>query len=374
MRVAEEMGERFPNHVGYAVRFEEAIDADHLQIKFMTDGLLVREMMLDPLLSQYSCIMLDEAHERSLYTDICLGLLKKVLRRRPDLRLIVSSATLDAEEFFDFFNIPIVVSSTQDPDLSSTTSTTTSTSTSTQIKHSAAVISIPGRTFPIQVLFAASPVKDYRQAMIETVLNIHKTEEEGDILCFLTGQDEIEFCASALRDHSVSSSSISPSCPHLKILPLYSGLPVDQQRRVFESYPMHRKVIIATNIAETSITIPGVVYVIDSGFVKVRIFHSDSGTESLAITPISQSAANQRAGRAGRTKAGKCFRLFTESTFLNDLSPNSVPEIQRTNLAPVCVQLKALGIDNILKFDFMSPPPVNHLSFSLEVCLSISLS
>uniref|UniRef100_A0A672HAF1 Probable ATP-dependent RNA helicase DHX35 n=1 Tax=Salarias fasciatus TaxID=181472 RepID=A0A672HAF1_SALFA len=327
-RVAEERGALLGHEVGYTIRFDDCSDPQATRIKFLTDGMLVREMMADPLLKKYSVLILDEAHERTLYTDIAIGLLKKIQKKRRDLRLIVASATLDAKKFHDFFNL----NETDDPN-----------------KDTCGILTVEGRTFPVDVFYTVSPVPDYVKATVETVLKIHETEDDGDVLAFLTGQEEVEKVVSLLQEQARSLSRYGMK-KHLRILPMYSGLPYAEQMRVFERVPASvRKIVVATNIAETSITINGIVFVIDCAFVKLRAYNPRTAIESLVVTPISKASASQRAGRAGRNRPGKCFRLYTEEDF-EKLPPSTVPEMQRSNLAPVILQLKALGIDNVLRF------------------------
>ncbi|XP_043351663.1 probable ATP-dependent RNA helicase DHX35 isoform X5 [Dermochelys coriacea] len=315
-RVAEERGAVLGHEVGYCIRFDDCTEPQATRIKFLTDGMLVREMMADPLLTRYSVLMLDEAHERTLYTDIAIGLLKKIQKKRGDLRVIVASATLDAEKFRDFFN----QNETNDPS-----------------KDTSMILTVEGRTFPVDVFYIQSPVPDYVKSTVETVMKIHQSESDGDILAFLTGQ-----------------------------------------------------VIVATNIAETSITINGIAFVIDCGFVKLRAYNPKTAVECLVVVPVSKASANQRAGRAGRNRSGKCYRLYTGSfrycVYQRRMSGNrpnnkeedfeklpqsTVPEMQRSNLAPVILQLKALGIDNVLRFPFLSPPPAQSMVQALELLYAL---
>jgi ATP-dependent RNA helicase DDX35 len=318
----------------------------------MTDGLLIREALVDPLLTRYSVVMVDEAHERSISSDILLGLLKKIRKRRPELRIIISSATLQAEEFLRFFS----------------DNNTEETPTGSEVPKVGSIISLEGRTYPIDVLYLESPAEDYVEKTISTVFDIHTTEPNGDILVFLTGREEIE---SAVQAVSERSSQLPPGSKSLLPMPLYAGLTTEQQMYVFEEAPAnHRKVIFSTNIAEASVTINGIVYVVDCGFVKLRAYNPKTGIETLTATPVSKAAAAQRAGRAGRTKPGKCFRLYTEDSF-RSLPDANVPEIQRSNLAPFILQLKALGIDNVLRFDFLTPPPAELMTKALELLYSL---
>jgi ATP-dependent RNA helicase DDX35 len=351
IRVAEEFGCELGKEVGYSIRFED-VTSSSTRIKFLTDGLLIREALIDPLLSRYSVIMVDEAHERSISTDILLGLLKKICKRRPELRVVISSATLQAEAFLEFF------SAEQDA----------SARGETVEGKVGAIISIEGRTYPIDVLYLEASAEDYVEKAITTVFDIHTQESDGDILVFLTGRDEID---KAVQEVALKSAQLPSGTKALLPLPLYAGLPTDQQMYVFDEAPENtRKVVFSTNIAEASVTINGVVYVVDSGYVKLRAFDPRTGIESLTATPISKASAAQRAGRAGRTRPGKCYRLYTEESYLF-LPDANAPEIQRSNLAPFILQLKALGIDNVLRFDFISPPPAELMIKALELLYSL---
>ena len=342
-RVAEEMGCKLGQEVGYSIRFEDVTSAA-TRIKFLTDGLLLREALVDPLLSRYSVIMVDEAHERSLSTDILLGVLKKIRKRRAELRIIVSSATLQAEDFLAFFK-----GSGDDQSIGK-------------------IISLEGRMYPVDILYTETPVEDYLEKAVQTVFDIHTKEPDGDILVFLTGREEIDNAVQAISERS---AQLHPRAQAMMPLPLYAGLSTEQQMYVFEPAPEEtRKVIFATNIAEASVTIDGIAYVVDTGFVKLRAFNPLTGIETLTATAISKASATQRAGRAGRTKSGKCFRLYTEETY-QSLEESGIPEIQRSNLAPVILQLKALGIDNIVGFDFITSPPAELVIRALELLYSL---
>ncbi|XP_033695297.1 probable ATP-dependent RNA helicase DHX35 [Delphinus delphis] len=348
-RVAEERGAVLGHEVGYCIRFDDCTNPLATRIKFLTDGMLVREMMVDPLLTKYSAIMLDEAHERTLYTDIAIGLLKKIQKKRGDLRLIVASATLDAEKFWDFFN----QNDTSDP-----------------TRDTCVILTVEGRTFPVDIFYLQSPVPDYIKSTVETVMKIHQTEGDGDILAFLTGQEEVETVVSMLIEQARALGRTGMK-RHLRVLPMYAGLPSFEQMKVFERVSRTvRKVIVATNVAETSITISGIVYVIDCGFVKLRAYNPRTAIECLVVVPVSQASASQRAGRGGRSRSGKCYRLYTEEAF-DQLPQSTVPEMQRSNLAPVILQLKALGIDNVLRFHFMSPPPAQSMVQALELLYAL---
>lgn len=346
-RVAEERGSFIGEEVGYSIRFDDCCNPQTTRVKFLTDGVLLRETMSDPLLSQYSVIMLDEAHERTLHTDIMIGLLKKIKKKRKDLRIIVSSATLDAEMFKDFFNSNI---------------------TNDKSKDTAAILSVKGRSYPGDIHYTLSPVPDYLKTTVDTVMGIHKEEPHGDILAFVTGQDEVESVVSQLIERA---RSLPKGSQYLKVLPMYGGLPHAEQMLVFKPTPHNtRKVVVATNIAEASITINGIVYVIDCGYVKLRAYSPKVGVESLLVVPVSQASANQRAGRAGRVRSGKVYRLYTEHDFLA-LNPATVPEMQRCNMASVLLQLKCLGIDNILRFNFPARPPAQSMIRGLELLYAL---
>lgn len=375
MRVAEEVGCEVGKEVGYSIRFEDVTSAS-TKIKFLTDGLLLREALVDPLLSRYSVIMVDEAHERSLSTDILLGVLKKILKRRPkDLRIIISSATLQAEEFLTFFTgdqeatPKLADEAVSLDDLIAQGSAAPSNTNDGQLGGDIGrIINLEGRMYPVDVLYLEAPSEDYVEKAVQTVFDIHTKEPEGDILVFLTGREEID---SAVQAISERTASLHPRAQQVMALPLYAGLSTEQQMYVFEEAPENtRKVIFSTNIAEASVTIDGIVYVVDSGFVKLRAFNPITGIDTLTATSVSKASATQRAGRAGRTKPGKCYRLYTESTFAS-LAPSTVPEIQRSNLAPVILQLKALGIDNIARFNFLTPPPAELIIRALELLYSL---
>ncbi|CAO3647358.1 unnamed protein product [Cunninghamella blakesleeana] len=341
-RVADEMDVQLGQEVGYNIRFEDNTSPKTF-LKYMTDGMLLREAMSDPKLSRYSAVILDEAHERTLNTDILMGLLKEICRKRKDLQVVVMSATLDAGKFQKYFD-------------------------------NAPLLTVPGRTFPVEIYYTPEPERDYLEAAIRTVLQIHVSEGEGDILVFLTGEEEIEQACRKIEaegDELIRSQGAGP----LKVVPLYSTLPPQAQQKIFEPAPPPRKeggkpgrkIVVSTNIAETSLTIDGIVYVIDPGFAKQKVYNPRIRVESLLVSPISKASAQQRAGRAGRTRPGKSFRLYTESAFNKELIEQTYPEILRSNLSSVVLQLKKLGIEDLVHFDFMDPPAPETLMRALEL-------
>ncbi|GAB5360696.1 hypothetical protein AAMO2058_000649300 [Amorphochlora amoebiformis] len=330
-RVSEEQDCTLGDLVGYSIRFEDVTGPD-TKIKYMTDGMLLRESINDPDIEKYSVIIMDEAHERSLNTDVLFGLLRKVCSNRRDLKLIVTSATMDSKKFSDFFG-------------------------------GSPVFKIPGRTFKVEVQFHRSVVEDYLDAAVKQILQIHLGSPPGDILVFMTGQEDIEATCSVLVDRI---DQIGEGVKPLSILPLYSQMPSELQAKIFQKAPPGvRKCIVSTNIAETSLTVDGIRYVIDSGFCKLKVFNPRIGMDSLRVTPVSRANADQRAGRAGRTTNGFAFRLYTESQFHWEMLQTTVPEIQRTNLGNVVLLLKSLGVENLLEFDFMDPPPQENICNSM---------
>ncbi|TPX36660.1 hypothetical protein SmJEL517_g01349 [Synchytrium microbalum] len=335
-RVADEMRIPLGTKVGYAIRFERKAAAN-TAITYMTDGLLLREAASDPLMSKYDCVICDEAHERSLETDVLFGLLKTAVVKRPTLRVYVMSATLDVEKFSDFFG-------------------------------KCPIFSIPGRMFDVDIFYLkkmklAALKSTYIQRSVDTVLHVHKNEEPGDVLVFLTGQNEIDQAMRRLEDEldELHSADIKYGNLLRKVVayPIYSALETIEQRAIFDPPPRDtRKVIFSTNIAQTSITIPGIRYVVDSGFVKQKMYDPSTGMDALLVVPVSQASATQRAGRAGRTDVGKVYRLYSRDTF-DEMDVDTMPEIQRSSLIGTVLTLKQLGIDDILGFEFIDPPDPN---------------
>jgi pre-mRNA-splicing factor ATP-dependent RNA helicase DHX38/PRP16 len=297
----------------------------------MTDGVLLRESLNGQDLDKYSCIIMDEAHERALNTDVLMGLIKKVLARRRDLKLIVTSATMNSDRFSRFYG-------------------------------GAPEFVIPGRTFPVDIQYSRSPCEDYVDSAVKQVLAIHVSQAAGDILVFMTGQEDIEVTCELIEERL----KLLNDPPKLLILPIYSQMPADLQAKIFDkAAPGVRKVIVATNIAETSLTVDGIMYVVDAGFSKLKVYNPRMGMDTLQIMPISQANASQRAGRAGRTGPGKAFHLYTELAFKNEFYIQTIPEIQRTNLANTVLLLKSLGVKDLLDFHFMDPPPQDTITTSL---------
>ncbi|PIA46633.1 hypothetical protein AQUCO_01500283v1 [Aquilegia coerulea] len=358
-RVAEECGVALGEKVGYSIRFED-VTSTSTRIKYMTDGLLLREALLDPYLSRYAVIIVDEVHERTVHTDVLLGLLKNVqnarsksvnndqqlekesadqclgflkrCQRRSPLKLIIMSASLDARIFSQYFG-------------------------------GAKAVHIQGRQFPVDMFYTYHPPQYYLDASLTAILQIHLEEDPGDILIFLTGQEEIESLEKLVKD---SLKQLPENNKKLIVVPIFSSLPSERQMRVFvPAPPGFRKVILATNIAETSVTIPGIKYVVDPGFVKARFYDPNKRLESLIVIPISKAQALQRSGRAGRDGPGKCFCLYPENEF-EKLEESPKPEIKRCNLSNIILQLKALGVDDVVGFGFIEKPSRQSFVKSLE--------
>ncbi|KAK0499748.1 P-loop containing nucleoside triphosphate hydrolase protein [Armillaria luteobubalina] len=316
-RVAEEMDVQLGRHIGYSIQFEDMIEPGTTFLKYMTDGMLLREAMNDPNLEQYSTIILDEAHEQMLATDILMSLMKDTAKRRPDLKIIIMSATLDILKFQRFFGL---TAGTLAP-----------------------LFKVTGRAHVVEVFYTQEPEPDYAEAAIRTVLMIHKAEESGDILLFLTGEEEID-------DHD--PDSVGP----LVCIPLYPSLPPQQQQRIYDLAPTPRtpdgppgrKVVVSTNIAETSLTIDGIVYVVDPGFSKQKVYNPQIRVESLLVSPISGASAQQRAGQCGSYEARE-------------------PEILRCNLSNIVLELVKLGVKDLVRFDYVDTPAPETLMRALEL-------
>ena len=315
-RVARELGVELGREVGYQIRFADRT-SPATYVKFMTDGILLAEIQGDPLLRRYDTIILDEAHERSLNVDFLLGFVKRLLPRRPDLRVIVSSATLETDRFSAFFG-------------------------------GAPVIEVSGRTYPVEVVYR--PPVDGEGDLAETIANaideISEIDPREDVLVFLPGEREI---------HEAEAALTARALPHTVLLPLYGRLSQADQGRVFQTLPQ-RRIVLSTNVAETSLTIPGIVYVVDAGLARLNRHNPRTGVTQLLVEPIARASADQRKGRAGRTRSGVCFRLYDEQDFT--LRPAFTdPELLRVGLAGVILQMKALGLGEIEQFPFLDPPP-----------------
>lgn len=337
-RVSEEMNCVLGTTVGYSIHLDDTTTAE-TKIKFMTDGVLLRETVNDPLLEKYSVVVLDEAHERSVDTDVLMGVLKLAIRRRGDLKLVVTSATMDIQKFSTFFG-------------------------------NAPYYEIPGQTFPVIITYSPSPVVDYVAEAVFRVAQLHlqmPLEGKHDILVFMTGRDDVYATCELIKRRFVE---LSPAhLDTLIILPCLSeasGISASGAIGILEETPVgKRKVVVATNVAETSLTIDGVRYVIDCGFMKTNVYRPAIGMNTLQRYPISQAQAGQRKGRAGRTTEGVCYRLYTEEQYQKEMLPNSVPEIQRSSVDSVVLLLKSIGISRLREFDFMDAPPAANVKNSM---------
>ncbi|MCU7946296.1 MAG: ATP-dependent RNA helicase HrpA, partial [Candidatus Thiodiazotropha sp. (ex Cardiolucina cf. quadrata)] len=318
-RVASELGSRTGQAVGYKVRFSDRVGS-HTHIKLMTDGILLAEIQQDPYLNQYDTLIIDEAHERSLNIDFILGYLQQLIVKRPDLKLIVTSATIDPQRFSKHFN-------------------------------DAPIIEVSGRTYPVDVRYLPPEEGEeserddpMQQAIVDAVDELTRIDR-GDMLVFLSGEREIRETAETLRKHKL---------PATEVVPLYARLSVAEQNKVFKAHTS-RRIVLATNVAETSLTVPGIRYVIDTGFARISRYSHRSKVQRLPVERISQASADQRKGRCGRISSGVCIRLYTEEDF-EARQPFTEPEIQRTNLASVILQMKLLGLGEISNFPFLDPP------------------
>ncbi|RNF11199.1 ATP-dependent RNA helicase-like protein [Trypanosoma rangeli] len=330
-RVATEMDVKLGEEVGYHVRFQSMM-GEKTRVLYMTDGMLLREAFSDRELSRFGVIIVDEAHERTIDTDVLLGVLRLLMERRPEFRLIVMSATLDMQKFRAYF-------------------------------PQAPLLQVTGRMYDVQVKYTPYPVKDYVEASVRCVCDIHMNDSPGDVLCFLSGEAEIERAVSltkmklgslVVRDLETTRDSQGPMW--VQVLPLYGSLSVEEQKRVFASVGPHtRKVIFATNIAETSLTIDGIVYVVDCGYHKQSLYNSEVRVDYLLPALISKASAEQRKGRAGRTRPGKCFRLFRPQDFAT-FPDQTHPEVLRSSLVNTVLLLLKLEVENPYQFVFLDPP------------------
>ncbi|KAG9793402.1 putative ATP-dependent RNA helicase, partial [Aureobasidium melanogenum] len=371
------------SQVGYSVRFENSTSPS-TRIKFLTEGMLLQEMLRDPWLKEYSAVVVDEVHERGVNVDLVLGFLRRMhdLRSKDDgrggvpMKVVVMSATADMEKISGFFNgqqqqqqaEPGVGKSIEEEKASSNTAALSGAPPTNGAKpekqkntSTATFLFIKGRQHPVTINYTPSPVPDILDAAYERIMHIHSHSPlPGDILVFLTGQETVEALMSLVTNWATSiqkDPKLSRQLPKLLVLPLYAALPSHMQQRVFQPTPKFtRKIILATNIAETSITVPGIRYVIDTGKAKQRLFRPSLNLDTLLTVPISRSSANQRAGRAGRDAPGTAYRLYTESDFYR-LPQDTEPEILRCDLSQLVLTLKAHGIDDLLGFPFLTSPP-----------------
>ncbi|CAD8179386.1 unnamed protein product [Paramecium pentaurelia] len=314
--------------IGYNVRFDDCTSKD-TQITFLTDGMLIREFIIDQQLKRYDVIIIDEAHERTVQSDLLLGLLKNLCRKRKQLKVIMMSATMQIEKFANYL-------------------------------ETEAIHIIEARTHTVDVYNVPIRQQDYVESMVNTILQLHFTQPEGDILAFLTGQEDIE----DVKEILLERMKISNQEKQLDVKMLYSALPPEVQLEAFQK-SIHRKVVLATNIAETSITIDGIVYVVDCGYVKIRSFQIGKAIDTLLLAPVSKAQAEQRAGRAGRQRQGQCYRLYTQQTY-ERLAKYMLPEILRVNLLSVILQMKAIGIQNVLTFDLIDRPDMELMLANLN--------
>ncbi|TID30895.1 hypothetical protein CANINC_000487 [Pichia inconspicua] len=337
MRVSEEYGCHVGEEVGYSVRFNN-VTSHKTQLKYITDGMLLRELMIDPLLSKYSTVIVDEAHERTILTDLLIGFLKGLLHERnkssdkPDFKVIIMSATLDAEKFSKFYD-------------------------------NAPILFVEGKMYPVERYYLDKPSDDIIDSMVKSVVQVNQGEPTGDILCFLPGQEDIDKAVEIIK---TIAPELPKEAPMLVPMPLYAALPPQEQIKIFSNVKKgNRKVIISTNIAETSVTVPGIKYVIDSGLRKVKVWRHQLGLSTLLTVPISKASATQRAGRAGRESSGKCFRLYRESDYFK-LTDTTEPEILRSEIISPVLMLKRLGIDDILGWHWLEHPGQESLVSSLQ--------
>jgi ATP-dependent RNA helicase DHX8/PRP22 len=336
-RVSEEVGCVLGDEVGYAIRFDDTSSSKTL-IRYVTDGILLRESLGQSGLQRYGVVILDEAHERTLDTDILFGIMKRILKERPSLRLIVTSATLDTTKFSQFFG-------------------------------GCPIVSIPGRQFHVDTVWMDEIYgKGFMSAMLQKAEDLHLREDPSKgILVFLTGQDEIDRFCKELSQRIKERVQSGEAVHGLDMCPLHSQLPREFYDKVFRpAKPGNRKVVVATNIAETSVTVDGITFVIDCGLVKQKQHSHATGMDSLLVVPISKQAAHQRQGRAGRTAPGVCFRAYSKTKFDTDFVEEAVPEILRTSLVQMVLTLKGMSIHDVLTFEYVDAPPASGIVNALK--------
>ncbi|CAI7647323.1 unnamed protein product [Penicillium viridicatum] len=377
-RVAEEMGTPLGSHspaskVGYSVRFDTSTSPS-TRVKFLTEGMLLQEMLHDPNLTKYSAIVVDEVHERGINVDLTLGFLRNLVSGKKEgrggvpLKVVVMSATADMESLTDFFHQGLKKPEAQQKAIEAAEADADKMDTSSPKDIS--VCRIKGRQFAVKTIYSPAPVHDFVDAALKIIFQIHQKEPmPGDVLVFLTGQETVEALEHLVNEYAMS---MDPSLPKILVLPLFAALPQAAQQRVFAPAPPRtRKVVLSTNIAETSVTVSGVRHVIDCGKAKVKQFRTRLGLDSLLVKPISKSAAIQRKGRAGREAPGQCFRLYTEKDYLA-LDETNTPEILRCDLSQALLNMKARGVDDIVGFPFLTRPPREALEKALLQLLNIN--
>ena len=335
-RVCYEKNYKLGNEIGYTIRFGDN-SCENTIIKYVTDGILVKECLADNILNKYHVVIIDEAHERSLYSDILFALIKQVVKiRNGSLKLIIMSATLNTEQFIKYFN-------------------------------NCPLLKVSGKLYPVDITYHPSPMDKRVKSSVELAIRIHLHEGPGHILAFLTGFEECEKACKMTFNILEDLSKKGKKVPPMNIMPLYGAQNTEDQSKIFEKTKNGcRKLIFCTNIAETSLTVDGIGYVIDCGYVKQKIYNHKTSMDSLMIVPISKVQAKQRSGRAGRTGPGKCLRIYTEQFYKNSMTDIIVPEILRVNLASTILTLKSMGIDNIIDFDFMDKPDSNSIYEALK--------
>jgi ATP-dependent RNA helicase DHR2 len=369
-RVADEMGSFMGSQspaakVGYNVRFDNAT-GPNTKVKFLTEGMLLQEMLRDPAMSQYSAVVVDEVHERSVNVDLILGFLRNLVSgrdgnttRKNPLKVVVMSATADVQSLVEFFGDSQPSSESKQADGKPTVQKDASLVDSSRIS----TCFVEGRQYPVKTVYLPQPTQDWVESALKIIFQLHYKEPlPGDILVFLPGQDFIEGLEKLVNDYA---EGMDTDVPKLIALPLFAALPQHAQQRIFHPTPYRtRKVILATNIAETSVTVPGVRFVIDCGKSKIKQFRNRLGLESLLVKPISQSAAIQRKGRAGREAPGQCHRLYTEAEY-KAMDERTTPEILRCDLSQAILTMKARGVDDVLGFPFLDRPPREALEKAL---------
>lgn len=390
-RVAEEMGTPLgksspASKVGYSVRFDESTGPS-TRIKYLTEGMLLQEMLRDSAMSQYSCVVVDEVHERSVNVDLILGFLKGLVKginkkRKVPLKVVVMSATADVEGIARFFDEPMpsgdvlgVDGADDDEKVGDETATQVQSNGKLPSKSKftpkpVATCHVEGRQYPVKLSYLDRPTDDVLQTAFERVFQIHcKEPMPGDILVFLTGQETIQSLQKLLEEYA---TNLTEDYPKLLVLPLFAALPQHAQQRIFQPAPPNtRKVILSTNIAETSVTVPGVRFVVDTGKAKIKQFRNRLALDSLLIKPISRSSADQRKGRAGREAPGQCYRLYTQEGY-NSLEKNATPEILRCDLSAAVLVMKSRGVPDPLSFPFLTPPPRDSMEKALLQLLQLS--